>query len=1135
MKPTQRRFLKSLLVIGIIFSVCLGCQQTHALDLSPLTARQNQADSPLFEALDAGKTGIDLVHRFPANAPFNMLTDQGAGSGVCVGDVDGDGLPDIFFTNYDHGNKLYRNLGDLQFKDITEKAGLDGRNGWSGGTTFVDIDNDGDLDLFIAIYNAPNLLYINRGNGDFDEQAAQFGLAHQAASVMMAFADYDRDGDLDAYLVTHRLKIDGKHILPKTTAETFQRKIIEIRPDRKAYMTSEFEEIFQMMDKGEGRIELIIAGGRDKLYRNDGVDGFKDVSKESGISGFDIGLAATWWDYNDDGWPDLYVSNDYKGSDKLYKNNQDGSFTEIAKTALPHIPWYSMGCDTADINNDGFIDLFATDMSGTSHYKRKIGMGDMRDEQWFMKSADPRQYMRNALYLSTGTERVFEAASMMEMANTDWSWSPKFGDFDNDGKMDLFVSNGMSRDFMNSDLAAVIKSRYSEQWRQTPILKQRNLLFQNSGNLTFKEVGEDWGMNQSTASYGAAASDLDRDGDLDLIVTNFDEPISIFRNNESTHQSIAIRLNGQKSNRWGIGTKVKITMNDGSLQVRTLGLAQGFMSSNEPILHFGLEANTQIKSMSVQWPTGSTQKLTNLPAGQFLTITEPDAANSKSITPVINDSFFKKISMGITVQHRERDHDDYQTQPLLPWKLSQSGPGLAVGDVDGNGVEDIFVSGAAGQTGQLLLRYKNAPPKRITTPFNPHLNHEDMGALFFDLEGDGDLDLYVVSGGVECAPSHSWLQDRVYLNDGKGRFESDPSKLPDMRLSGSSVAAADFDQDGDLDLFVGGFSKPGSYPIAERNVLLRNEKGTLVEVSDTVAPSLANSGLVKGAIWSDVNLDGWIDLLVCHHWGPVRYFQNQKGILIDTTDSAGLSQYAGLWNGIAGADIDNDGDMDYAVTNLGLNTKYHATKEKPFTIFYGDMDGSGKKRLIEAEFEGDKWYPVRGKSCSTLAMPSLQNKFPNFGSFAIATLEEIYPPSKLNESQRFDATHLQSGVFINDGRGHFDFNPFPRLAQITASYGIAFNDMDGDGFQDLLLSQNSYAPQLETGHFDAGQGIMLSGLGNGQFEAVWPKQSGFSFPGDAKSLTFIDWNADAKPDVLISRNNDTLLAFENQPNDGAKS
>ena len=1102
-------------------------------DAFPFKTRPHLSNAPLFESLKAETTGIDLKYRFPEKAPFNMLTDQGAGSGVCIGDVDGDHFPDIFFTHYDHGNKLYRNLGDLRFEDITDKAGLGGRQGWSGGTTFVDIDNDGDLDLFVAVYNAPNLLYINQGNGVFDEQAAQFGLNHRAASVMTAFCDYDRDGDLDAYLVTHRLKVNGKHILPKTTAETFQRRIIEMDADRKPSMTAEYEEVFQMMDKGKGRIELVIAGGRDKLYRNDGMEGFKDVSEEAGISGFDIGLAATWWDFDNDGWQDLYVSNDYKGSDKLYRNNRDGSFTEIARSALPHIPWFSMGCDTADINNDGLIDLFATDMSGTSHYSRKIGMGDMRDEQWFMKNANPRQYMRNTLFLSTGTERLFEAASMMGMANTDWSWSPKFGDFNNDGMIDLFVSNGMSRDFMNSDLAATITSRYSEQWRQTAVLKQRNLIFKNSGNLNFKEVGKDWGITQLTASFGAAISDLDRDGDLDLVVHNFNEPVSVFRNNESTHQSVSIRLKGSTSNHWGIGAKVTIVMKDGSFQVRSLGLSQGFMSSNEPVLHFGLKDQSQVQKTMIHWPSGVIQEIENLPTGHLVTITEPDTDKERMAKPNPLPPLFKGVPLGIAVKHSERDHDDYQTQPLIPWKVSQSGPGLAVGDVDANGTEDIFMGGAAGQTGYLLMRYQNSPPKRISTPFRAHINHEDMGALFFDLEGDGDLDLYVVSGGVECAPRHAWLQDRLYVNDGTGRLTSDPSRVPDTRYSGSSVSAADFDRDGDLDLFVGGFSKPGAYPTAERNILLLNDRGTLVDSTDASAPSLATSGLVKGALWSDVNQDGWIDLLVTHHWGPVRYFENHEGSLSDSTDRSGMQSYQGLWNGIAGADVDNDGDIDYAVTNLGLNTKYHASKKKPFTMFYGDMDGSGKKRLIEAEYEGDKWYPVRGKSCSTLAMPSLKNKFPDFGSFAIATLEEIYPPAKLEDSERFDATHLESGIFMNDGTGHFEFRPLPRLAQITAAFGVTFADVDGDGFQDLLISQNSYAPQLETGHFDGGQGLLLRGNEMGYFKAVWPKESGFSVPGDAKSLILIDWNDDARLDLLVGRNNNTMLAFRNEADLGA--
>jgi hypothetical protein len=1105
----------------------LVCHATEAIDWDskPHASTLETGRTPLFQVLTPKQTGIDLVHRFPREAPFNMLTDQGSGSGVCIGDVDMDGLPDLFFTNYDQGNRLYRNLGNLRFEDITHKSGLSGTVAWCGGTTFVDLDGDGDLDLFIATYNAPNLLFINRGNGVFDEKATHFGLGHSAASVMMAFADYDRDGDLDGYLVTHRLKINGKHILPKNTKEALQRKIIEIRKDRKPYVTAAYEEFFQLMNKGNGAFELIIAGGRDILYRNDGDKGFTEISKEAGVSGFDIGLAATWWDYNNDGWPDLYLSNDYKGADKLYRNTGDGTFQEVATNALPHLPWFSMGSDTADVNNDGLIDLFASDMSGTSHYKRKMGMGDMRDEQWFMKRARPRQYMRNALFLATGTERAFEAAALMGVANTDWSWSPKFGDFDNDGWMDLFVSNGMSRDFMNSDLAASIKSRNGGQWRKAPILKQRNLLFQNQGDLAFMEVGRDWGLQNETASYGAALGDLDIDGDLDLVVNNFEAPVSIYRNQSQEGRSMTLRLEGRASNRWGIGAKVSLEMDNDSRLVRTLGLSQGFMSSNEPILHFGLGKVDAIRSMTIQWPDGMLQHVKDLPVDHFVTLRQANTGLSPKPKPAIHKpALLSEHPLGIRVRHRESPHDDFQQQPLLPWKLSRSGPGMAVGDVDGNGIEDLYLGGAAGTSGQLLLRYAKSPPRRSTSPFAGQSKHEDMGALFFDLEGDGDLDLYVVSGGVECAPGHDWLQDRIYLNDGSGHLSNAPL-LPNMRFSGRSVSAADFDRDGDLDLFIGGFSIPSAYPTADRNVLLRNEGGRLVDATAEVAPNLASSGLVSGSLWSDVDSDGWIDLLLCHHWGPVALFRNKDGYLSDATVQAGLSQWLGLWNGIDGGDVDGDGDFDYVVTNLGLNTKYHASTEKPLTIFYGDMDGTGTKRLIEAEFEGNTWYPVRGKSCSTLAMPSLRKKFPSFESFAIASLEDVYPSSRLQNSLRFDVTTLESGLLLNNGQGQFVFSPLPSLSQITASFGVEMLDLDYDGHLDVVLSQNSFAPQLETGHFDSGQGLILMGRGNGQWSPAWPEESGFSVPGDAKSMVTLDLNRDGETDLLIARNNDTLVAF----------
>ncbi|MEM7384885.1 MAG: VCBS repeat-containing protein [Verrucomicrobiota bacterium] len=495
----------------------------------PLAARTAASGEKQFTRIPGEASGIDLVHLFPDGAPFELMIDQYSGSGVAVGDIDNDGLPDLYLTNYDQGNRLYRNLGDWRFADVTEAAGVGGMQRWGAGTTFADIDNDGDLDLYVCVFNAPNLLYINDGTGAFIESASTFGLDHTGASVMMSFADYDNDGDLDGYLVTHRSPLQGRHRLPKSSKEAFDRGILRIDSSsgqRQAVVTDAYRDLFKLVSRRGGRTQLITAGERDLLFRNEGGT-FVNVSDSAGISGHWIGLAATWWDADRDGDPDLYVSNDYKGPDQFFRNNGDGTFTDRTRETFPHTPWLSMGTDFADINNDGDFDFVATDMAGTNHYKQKMGMGNMTKDRWFLEEADPQQYMRNAVYLNSGTERFMEVAFLTGLANSDWTWSAKFGDFDNDGWSDLFFTNGMSRDFMNSDLGKKFKGVRNEKWKDLPILKQPNLVFRNQGAeaLAFESKGTDWGLDQVAASYGAALADLDRDGDLDLIHTNFDEAV----------------------------------------------------------------------------------------------------------------------------------------------------------------------------------------------------------------------------------------------------------------------------------------------------------------------------------------------------------------------------------------------------------------------------------------------------------------------------------------------------------------------------------------------------------------------------------------------------------------------------------
>ncbi len=1123
---------RAVALLGV--GVTLWLSGEEGLRHVPLADRLPAAGRTLFHRVPSSRSGLDFRLQFPQKAPFDLLTDQTSGTGVAIGDVDGDQRPDLFFTTYNQGNRLYRNLGSWKFEDITQEAGVAGEGRWCGGANFVDIDNDGDLDLYVCVYGASNLLYVNRGKGVFDERARSHGLDFVGASVMMSFADYDRDGDLDGYLVTHRRKRRPLHLLPKSTQEAVGRGILKIDSKaRRAEVAEPYQEYFQLMDKGNGRLELVIAGERDRLFQNDGEGRFKEVSDAAGIVGFEIGLAASWWDYNNDAWPDLYVSNDYKGGDRLYRNNQDGTFTETTRRVLPHTPWFSMGSDRADINNDGLIDFLASDMSGRDHLSQKMGMGEMGKNRWFLERADPRQYMRNALYLNTGGERMFEIAHQAGLANTDWTWSPKFGDLDMDGYVDLFVSNGMSRDFMNSDLAAAIESRDDAMWRQTPVLKQANFAFRNRGDLTFEPVATHWGLGLMAASYGAALSDLDRDGDLDLVVANFNDEASLYQNLSATGQALLVQLVGRSSNRWGIGAKVTVLLDQGEQLTRVLRSAQGFMSSNEPLLHFGIPTGTQIERVRVEWPSGIVQRLEEVVADQWWVIREPDSGGVDGPGAPSSEPWFAETPRPFQWDHRERFYDDYQKQPLLPGKQSQAGPGVAVADVDGDGDEDLFVGGAAGQGGVLWVQREGAW-KPIESPFAVDSMSEDMGVVFFDADGDRDLDLYVVSGGVEAAVGSRLYRDRLYLNQGSLRFQRAPEgSLPLKFLSGSCVVAGDYDRDGDLDLFVGGRTIPGQYPLAAPNQLLRNDGGRFVDVSETV-PGLGDSGIVTSALWTDPDGDGWLDLMVAHHWGAIALFGNRQGRLGDVSERVGLSGRRGWWNGISGTDWDQDGDMDYLVSNLGRNTKYHGNPEHPSVIYYGDVDGSGVSRIVEAKFEGEIVYPERGKSCSTAAIPSLNSKFKSFKRFAMASLPEIYSPRQLQQALRLEVNHLDSVLLRNDS-GRFRMESLPALIQVAPGFGWGVGDFNLDGWDDAFLAQNDFSPQPETGRMDGGMSLVLAGAKGGALRTVWPDASGVKIGGDAKSVAVVDLNADGIPDLVVTQNSGALRCLTNQFDEDSQS
>ncbi len=1118
----------------------------------------------MFEELSPAQTGIDLVNKIDVNHPLKFLYHSGFGcGGVCIGDIDNDGLPDVLLLNGPGENKLYKNLGNFKFQDITATAGVGGGDRWGVGASMVDINNDGLLDIYICNYNSPNQLFINNGDGTFTECAKKYGLDIVDSSLAPAFCDYDNDGKMDLYLLTNRLYLPGGR--PKDPP-------VEMNPverdsngmplgkptpklvDGKPVILPQYRKNFGLTPNGvdaNGRpsFEMSTIGTPDRLFHNNGDGTFTEVTEKAGISGNGKGLSATWWDFDGDGLPDLYVANDFTDADKLYHNNGDGTFTDVIKEMIPHTTWFSMGSDFADIDNRGMFDFFVADMSATNHYKQKTTMGAMGSNAYFAEHAEPHQYMRNALYMNTGTGRFMEGAFLAGIANSDWTWSVKFGDFDNQGRVDLFICNGMARNFTNSDIPfgdeQVIGKTDFEVYEKTPTRPERCRAFRNLGHYEFEDVARKWGLDHLGMSYSSAYGDLSGNGNLDLIVTRLDEPVTVYRNRSVGGHRVIIKLEGVSSNKFGIGSTVKIETDSGK-QMRQLMLNTGFLAENDQKVHFGLGENQKIKTLTVEWPSGHTQVFENLDADKFYTIVEPaGAAPPRPKPPPPPPAMFKELDTASFEAHHERHisrfsptgnvEDDrspwneFKRQPLLPNSLSQLGPGLAVGDTEGRGVEDIFVSGAAGQASMLYANRGNGKFEKTAQPaFEADKESASMGAVFFDARGTGAMDLYVASGGVQGNPGDPVFRGRLYYNDGKGHFTKAPDDaLPDTRDSSGVVAAADFDRDGKVDLFVGGRLVPGAWPETPNSHLLKNIGGKFVDVTDELAPGLKTVGMVTGAVWSDVDGDGWLDLMLTLEWGSPRYFHNENGKLVDRTKEAGLSELTGWWNGITAGDVNGDGHIDFVVTNFGLNHKYHASMEKPTHLYYGDFDGSGKKNIVEAEIEDETLFPVRGKSCSSRAMPVLKEKFKTYHDWAVAPLDQIYDKPKLDSSMHLTATTLESGILLNDGHGKFTYKPLPRLAQIFPGYGCSLVDVDGDGKLDLYMVGNFFGPQVETGRMDGGLTLLLRGNGDGTFTEVWPRESGFVVPGDSKSLVTLDLNGDGWPDFIVGKNDERIEMFQN--------
>jgi len=1091
--------------VALALAVCApgAPDPSGAIAEHPLAKRPFPRGKTLFTELSPDQTGVRTENRYDDPKMWGELYQEfeggSIGTGVAIGDYDGDGLPDIFVVSKTQGCRLFRNLGGYKFEDVTEKAGVGGTPGvWNEGATFVDVNNDGLLDIYVCRFNAPNLLYINQGDGTFKEMAHAYGLDVKDSSVMAAFCDYDRDGWLDVYITTNML-------------------------DSAAHPN----------------------GQRGYLFHNNRNGTFTNVTDPAGITGETQSHSATWWDYDNDGWPDLYVANDYGFPDRLYHNNRDGTFTDVLDQVLPHTAFYCMGSDQGDVNNDGYIDLFVADMATTTHVKDQNSIAESRERDEESDSSPGAQKLhRSALLMNTGTGRFREVAFLAGIAKTNWTWSPRFEDLDNDGRLDLFVTNGFNRD-PNPDVnsSAIRVETAAERIKvlyNSPVLVETHFAFRNMGDLRFEDVGAAWGLDKRGVSFGAAFGDLSGDGNLDLVYTNYEGGVTVMRNDCDSGHVVNVDLRGTVSNRFGVGAIVRVESALG-VQVRQLMLARGYMSSSEPMLHFGLGADTSVRRMTVTWPSGHVQTFENFAVDRRYTVTEPSQPVPIPPPAEPRPGQFQEVghAAGFELRSREEVIDETYVQKVIPTRFNRRGPGLAVGDVSGAGRDDVVVGGTTLDPLRILRSSPSGQFQAADVPLAAARSLADDGPLLlFDASGGGSEDLLVTKGGNTLPAGAQDYQPRLYLNDGHGRFRpAADDALPALPINAGAVAAADFDHSGRLGMFIGGRILPGKYPLAPQSALLANRGGRFEDVTDTLAPGLREVGMVTSALWSDVDGDGWPDLLLTLEWGGVKYFHNKQGKgFEDWSERAGFAAAGtGWWTSIASADFNGDGRPDYVVGNVGLNTQYHADPAHPALLYYGDFRGNGSAQLIEGYYEGDQIYPWRSRKGMAAAVPSVAKRFTRNSYYARATLGEIVGEEKLAKARRFAATELRSGVFLSQPDGTYRFEPLPRIAQISVLQGLVAGDFDGGGHADIFAVQNSFAPIRADMRIDGGLGQLLRGDGRGHFEPATPAESGLGVPGDAKALAVADIDRDGWPDFLVTRNNNTTLAFRNSGVPGRRS
>jgi hypothetical protein len=1091
--------------------------------LISFSGKINAQNSKQFSLISGRESGINFNNKIKDDKNNNILKYANfyGGAGVGVGDFNNDGLPDIYFAGNQVEDKLYINKGNFKFEDVTKSAGIINNGSWSTGVTIADINNDGLLDIYVTneLFDhkselRKNKLYINQGNAKFKEMAKEFGVDNSERTRHATFLDYDKDGFLDLYILNQPPN-------PGSYSE---------------YMGS----------------ELLLPKYTSRLFKNVNGKSFIDVTEKAGLlkAGFPNAVSAS--DLNNDGWTDLYVSNDFYAPDAMYINNQDGTFTNIINSALNHMSYYSMGVDVSDINNDGFLDVFVLDMVAEDNFRLKSNMSGMNPKTFWkiVNQGGHYQYMFNNLHLNNGNNTFSEIAQLANVAATDWSWANLIADFDNDGEKDFYITNGLLRDIRNTDASKAVGKFVTEtanKWvkenpnggaktiwdildlKKTlsllPSQKLSNFMYKNNSNYKFEKVADKWGLDKKSFSNGAAYADFDNDGDLDLVINNINDKAFLYKNN-SKKGYLRLELKS-RVHKTTLGTRITIKIGDKQQVIETTNV-RGVYSTSETIAHFGLGSKKLVNEIIINWPNNKTTKLTNVKSNQILKLFMEDASFVNNKSKIRKNSLFRDITSTnkIKFKHKENDFDDFKHQVLLPHKMSQFGPSLAVEDVNNDGLKDVFVGGASGFSGKLFIQTEQGEFKnKKNEAFKLDKMQEDIDALFFDIDNDGDKDLYVVSGGNEFKKNDLNYQDRIYLNNGKGEFSKSINLIQANNISGGVVKAMDFDKDGDIDIFIGGRLDPRNYPTPVDSQLLENIDGKLVDVSSEKAIGFKELGMVTDAIWSDYDNDNDQDLIVVGEWMAITIFKNESNSFKKVKNEI-LKNSEGWWFSIEQGDFDNDGDMDFIAGNLGLNYKYKTTKDTPFDVYYEDFDSNGSNDIVLGYYNFGKHYPVRGFSCSAQQVPELKKEFKKYDIFASLQIDKVYDKKKLNKALYYKTQTFASSFVENLGNGVFKISDLPIEAQFSSVNDIVVKDLNKDGNLDVIIAGNLFVSEIETPRNDGGTGLILLGDGKNNFKPLDHKTAGFFVNKDVKKIKLLfDKNQQL---ILIGNNNDDLQVFEFQ-------